>query len=546
VSAITGGATEGAGLHTQRLEEARHAGRVLPDVPLDEDHLRTLALVGTLDLGAALASGLDATLQRIVDVLHDELAGDVDVGLVLWSARTRRFTASASTLPGWRRRDLTPEVRPDGLTAWIVTHGEPLCVNVPERDPFGRNPILRPDDRRAYAGLPVRQGDDVVGVLHALRAEPFAPADLRFLATIANRCGVVINTARATERTRELLARAEELAAITRSLAGLGPLDQRFSEVAARLGQLLGGHVVIAVSTPSGDHRVVSGTTPAHDDEAADAMHVDVTVDEATVALTLRSESPDDEATETLHTVAELIGLAAAREHAAAALAASNTALEQFAHVASHDLKSPLASVIGFIDLVLSSRAETLDTATQALLERALAGGERMRDIIDSLLAYAKVQREDVERVPTSLDSLVGQVLGVLAHPIEDSGADIRVVGDLPMAHVDPTAFRIVVQNVVANALKYVPEGDVPEVEISGRELDDGGVELVVADRGIGVAPEDRERVFELFQRASARHRGSGIGLATVARIVASHGGQVWLEQNAPLGTRVVVHLPPL
>lgn len=533
----------------RRLAVAREAARYGPETALDEEHLRTLALVGTIELGSALTAGMDATLQRIVDLLHPNLHDVRGLSVILWAPELGRFTTSASTVPDQPPSEAVRRVRRRGATSWIVEHREPLCVNDVDEDPFGANPMLQEWGSYAYSGVPILQDGEAVGVLYAMAGSRgrFSPADVRFLATIADRCAVVIRTARASERTQQLLARAQELASITGTLAGLDPLDQRLDEVVRRLAPLLGGTVELEVSTPDLSLRRASGPDEAR---RTDEREIGVTAggDGVRVHLRLRpgrSSPSDQEIADVLHTVADQIGLAAARDHASAALQQSNEALEQFAHVASHDLKSPLASVIGFLDLVLATEGDALPDRAKMLLQRALSGGHRMREIIDALLAYAKIQDDDPERALTPLGDLVGQVLGVLVTPIEDSGATVTVGDDLPLVLVDPAAFRIVIQNLVSNALKFVPEGEAPIVDVDARERPDGAVELTVTDQGIGVSEADRERVFELFERGSSRHRGTGIGLATVKRIVDSHGGEVWLEPNQPVGTRVVVRIPP-
>ncbi len=475
------------------------------------------------------------------------MTGIRGVSVILWSPGDDRFTTSASTVPGQSAHEASRRVRRDGATNWVVTHGLPIVVNDVDHDPFGANAMLAEHDCRAYAGLPVQDDGETFGVLYVMAGERdhFRPSDVRFLSIVADRCAVAIRSSAAGQRTRELLERSRALAAITASLVSLEPLDRRVKSSVDHLAAALRGSVRTVVHAPDGDLDLASDETPSRREDEAE-RRVSATADDITVVLSLRpgrSSPSEDESREVLLPTAEQIAMSAARDHATRAVVASNRALEQFAHVASHDLKAPLSSVIGFVDLALTVQDDTISADVRTLLERALAGGHRMQGIIDALLAYAKIEMADIEREDVALGAIVDEVLADLAAAIEASGGTVAVADDLPELRVERATFGLVLQNLIANAVRFTRTDEPPSITVAGRIIGDE-VEMTVEDRGPGVRPEDRERVFDLFERSGNGVRGGGIGLATVRRIVRLHSGRVWLEAAEPHGTRAVVRVP--
>ena len=210
-----------------------------------------------------------------------------------------------------------------------------------------------------------------------------------------------------------------------------------------------------------------------------------------------------------------------------AELAERNRELDHFAHVASHDLRSPLRTILGFANCLEPAVAD--DPEAAGYLQRMLGAGGRMRELLDSLLAFASVGRGEVADRPVDLDA-------VLRQAIEDLGAEIQRLGarvdlrPLPEIRGDETMIRQAFQNLLANALKYAGEGP-PRVRVEAEETGGGGVRVTVGDAGTGFAPEAAERLFEPFKRFHREDTpGSGVGLSIVKRVVERHGGRVWAE----------------
>ena len=221
----------------------------------------------------------------------------------------------------------------------------------------------------------------------------------------------------------------------------------------------------------------------------------------------------------------------------------SNRELEQFAYVASHDLQEPLRMVAAFTQLLADRYGDKLDAGARDYIRHAVEGATRMRRLVNSLLALSRVHREarDLERVDCARQ--LEQVKKDLTLKIRESGAIIEAK-DLPILHGDPPQLRQLLQNLLGNAIKFRGE-EPPRVKISASRTD-GGWTFEVADNGIGIPEEHRERVFEPFQRLHVRraYPGDGIGLAIARKVVERHGGEIHIEGNEHDGSVVIFDIP--
>jgi|GEM_PF-5449848 len=213
----------------------------------------------------------------------------------------------------------------------------------------------------------------------------------------------------------------------------------------------------------------------------------------------------------------------------------SNRELEQFASIVSHDLKSPLQVVRGFIEL-LGNSPEVAGSDRQTYVEAALRGAERMDQLIDNLLAYSRAGQRPASFGAVDLNQLMREVIADSATSIGDADAAVTFE-QLPVVQGDPTQLHQLLQNLLSNAVKF-RRVDVP-AEVHVDASDEGSHWLVrVRDNGIGVDPAHREEIFGMFSRVHGVDRpGSGIGLAVCARVVANHGGRIWVEDGDASGT---------
>ncbi|WP_447646699.1 GAF domain-containing sensor histidine kinase [Nocardioides zeae] len=220
-------------------------------------------------------------------------------------------------------------------------------------------------------------------------------------------------------------------------------------------------------------------------------------------------------------------------------LVRSNEHLAAFAGQVSHDLRNPLSTVAMSLYLLQEELDDEDEAPGARTVERALRGTRRMQTLIEDLLAFARVggtlRREDVH-LAAEVPMLLADLAGALG------GADVTL-GDLPTVCGDATQLRAVLQNLVANAAKFTRPGHAPEIEISGHRSGEGW-RIEVADRGLGIGPEDAQRVFEPLVRLDEGADGSGIGLATCRRVVQAHGGSIGLEPRDGGGTVAWLWLP--
>ncbi len=219
------------------------------------------------------------------------------------------------------------------------------------------------------------------------------------------------------------------------------------------------------------------------------------------------------------------------------ALAASNRQLTQFAYAISHDLQEPLRMVISYMDLLRLRLGDRLDEGTAEFLSFAADGAQRMRRMILDLLDYSRLSRQQPDLAPVALADAVDLAMANLRLTIEESGARVEV-SPLPRVVGDMSQLVRLFQNLIGNAIRYRHPDRVPEVTVSA-ETENAIVVVEVADNGLGIAPENSERVFEIFQRLSSDHSdGSGIGLAQCRLIAEAHGGHIWVDSEPDVGSR--------
>jgi signal transduction histidine kinase len=221
----------------------------------------------------------------------------------------------------------------------------------------------------------------------------------------------------------------------------------------------------------------------------------------------------------------------------------SNSELEQFAYVASHDLQEPLRKVASFCQLLQRRYIGQLDARADQYIEYAVDGAKRMQVLIDDLLTFSRVGRIDREAALISCASALSAARVNLASEIKNSGAVIET-DELPIVRAEFSLITSLFQNLVGNAIKFRGEKP-PHIRISVQRVDPFW-QFCVADNGIGIEPEYADRIFVIFQRLHDRssYSGTGIGLAMCRKIVEYYGGKIWLETTASEGATFCFTLP--
>lgn len=229
-----------------------------------------------------------------------------------------------------------------------------------------------------------------------------------------------------------------------------------------------------------------------------------------------------------------------------AELEAANDELEAFCSSAAHDLRTPLRAITGFAELVLGHRAEALPPDVRRHLELIRAGSIEMSQLVYDLLSFSRLGRAEMARKPVEVERLCHEVLKDFEGELRDRRVEFQLA-PLPGVFADPALLRVVFVNLLSNALKY-SRGRAPAVVAVGVRADGGeaGPVFFVRDNGVGFDMKDAGRLFGVFQRLHHAHEfeGTGVGLATVRRIVERHGGRIWAEAAPEAGATFYFTLP--
>lgn len=227
------------------------------------------------------------------------------------------------------------------------------------------------------------------------------------------------------------------------------------------------------------------------------------------------------------------------------ALERSNLDLQQFAFVASHDLKTPLRSIGGFLQLLRKNHSDKLDDKARELVQRSLDATARLEQLTEDLLSYARVNSEAKPFAPLDCKDVVNDALSLLDSSINDTGAVITV-GELPRIMGDRTQLVQLFMNLLGNGLKYC-RGRSPVIHVSASKIGPDWL-VSVADNGIGIEARHYERIFEVFKRLHNQndYPGTGIGLAVCKRVVERHGGSIRVESVPGEGSTFYFTIPEL
>jgi PAS domain S-box-containing protein len=243
----------------------------------------------------------------------------------------------------------------------------------------------------------------------------------------------------------------------------------------------------------------------------------------------------------------ELLSLAATLED-------SNSELVQFATVASHDLQEPLRKIEAFGSLLKAKYGELLDEPGRDYVERMAKAAQRMQALISNLLTLSRITTRAQPFAPVDLAQTVKEVAADLELTIEERGGRIEV-GELPTIEADPLQMRQMLQNLISNSLKFMPEDSIPVIKVHGKlrngAAGDGAnaestVTILVEDNGIGFDPRHVDRIFQVFERLHGRgeYEGTGMGLAICKKIARRHGGDITATSTTGAGATFIVSLP--
>jgi len=238
-------------------------------------------------------------------------------------------------------------------------------------------------------------------------------------------------------------------------------------------------------------------------------------------------------------------GLERRVEERTAELGAANKELEAFSYSVSHDLRAPLRTIDGFSRIVLEESAEQLDATGKANLQRVRAASQRMDHLIDDLLKLSRITRSELHSRPVNISSIAADVVNELKHMEPERHVEFVIAPGLT-ATGDSHLLRIVLDNLFGNAWKFTGRRTDPRVEF-GSMIQNGECVFYVRDNGVGFDMTSAHKLFGAFQRlhSNTDFPGTGIGLATVQRVINRHGGRIWAESQAGQGATFYFSLPP-
>ncbi|GCC53262.1 hypothetical protein SanaruYs_35050 [Chryseotalea sanaruensis] len=216
----------------------------------------------------------------------------------------------------------------------------------------------------------------------------------------------------------------------------------------------------------------------------------------------------------------------------------TNEELKQLNHVASHDLREPLRMISSFIGLLKRNYSQTLNEEANKYIEIALDGSKRMNQLILDILDHSSVGKEGASKEQIDLNKLIEDVKQNLHTQIDEANANIIVAEKLPTLNASKTDMISLFQNLVSNAIKFKIKDKAPEIEILCQEKHNYW-HVSITDNGIGIAIPDHKRIFGMFSRLHKKSdiSGTGLGLAICEKIVAQHGGEIWVTSNLGQGS---------
>jgi signal transduction histidine kinase len=302
------------------------------------------------------------------------------------------------------------------------------------------------------------------------------------------------------------------------------------SKIAA-LEQLLDGYEKTTVEQTDKLYQEIEERKAAEQELEKYRIHLEELVKERTGELTAVNEQLQK-------TISELTKAEVRLKKYSEDCIRSNQELEKFAYVASHDLKSPVLSLAANLKLLEKRTRGKMDAESLDLINDAHASAARMQNLISDLLTYARIGADNLKKTQEriNLTEMLNIVLTTLKTECDQSGCTV-IADKLPEITADHTQMMQLFQNLLSNAIKF-HGGEPPRIEIRAEQAEKEWL-FSIKDNGIGIPSEHRERIFELFQRASAgqNYKGTGIGLAICKKIVEQHGGRIWVESEPGKGS---------
>ena len=224
------------------------------------------------------------------------------------------------------------------------------------------------------------------------------------------------------------------------------------------------------------------------------------------------------------------------RENLLAEMENKNAELEKFTYTVSHDLRSPIVTISGFLGFLENDIKNGDFEKIPKTIQRIYAATKKMDRLLNELLELSRIGRLVNPPKEVSFGELVSETLELVDGQLREKQIEVKVEADFPIVNVDHVRIVEVLQNLITNAAKFMGEQENPTINIGMKTINEEKV-FFIKDNGMGIAPEFHDRIFGLFNKLDQFSDGTGIGLALVKRIIEVHGGRIWVESELEKGT---------
>lgn len=527
------------------------------------------AIVADLSLEALSGTGMASLMDEAVKQVAAALEVDFTKVLELQpGGQALLLRAGVGWGPGYVVGQTMIEAGYESQAGYTLAVDDPVVVADLRREKRFSGPQIL-EDHDVVSGvsviIPGSEGPYGVFGAHTSRPRRFEARDIAFIQAVANVLATAIERQRADEMVRASEERFRAVVQNAMDMVTVIETDGTIAYDSPPVTRILGyapeerlGRNALAYVHPDDVPRVIEklgevATKPGmqtavqvrvrHRDgswRTVEATGTNMTYNEALGGIVVNWH----DLTERVQNQLEIERLNAELEERVrlrtAQLEATNQELESFAYSVSHDLRAPLRAMDGFARILLSESSETLPDTAQRYLERIRHNAQQMDQLIQDLLAFSRLNRQPLRKEAVQPERLVREALVDLQGEMEDRRVDV-VVRSLPQVQADPALLRVVFANLLSNALKYTRTRTPARVEV-GADPDGappGAAPIFfVRDNGVGFDMKYADKLFGVFQRLhrAEEYEGTGVGLATVQRIVRRHGGRVWVDAGVDEG----------
>ncbi len=508
--------------------------------------------------GIDLQALMDEAVRQVLEVLDDEF------GKVLKLLPNRHELLMIAGL-GWKEGlvgTATVPAGPNSQAGYTFTNKEPVIVeDLSQETRFNPAPLFREHGIVSGISVVIYAGSQPWGIfgVHSNRRKHLTQDDVNFIQSVANVLGTVIERKQIEEVLQDSEARFRRIVEANMIGVIFWTVDGQITDANEAFLEMLGytradleaGHLNWRDLTPPNydelddmniENLRTKGSMEPFEKQyiAKDGHRVDVFVTGALM------EGSDREGVAFVMDITLRKKAEANLRDSQRQLAESNRDLEYFATVASHDLQAPLRKVRIFLDMIDKQAKDQLDSESLDLLGRSKRSLASMQNLITDLLLLSKATNGGLPPQKLDIAKVVDHVLMNLEDQIQTKRATVTIESSGTVI-ADEVQFEQLLQNLIANALKYQPTGQEPKIHIRAECGDNGLCQIIVQDNGIGISPADQERIFEPFARLhgkSSPYEGSGVGLAICKRIVERHGGSISVNSIPGQGSRFIIKLP--